>query len=90
MEKESDNYTKLEFKIPSRALIGYPSEFITDTKGNGILAHALEDYEEYQGEIKTRTRGSIIAFEPGKSVTYGLYNAQDKGDLFIGPRCRSL
>lgn len=85
MENESDTYTKIEFKIPSRSLIGYPSEFMTDTKGNGIMSHVLEGYEEYKGDIKTRTRGSIVAFERGKSVTYGLYNAQDKGELFIGP-----
>ncbi len=78
-------YTRLEFKIPARGLIGYRSEFMTDTKGNGTMSHMFDGYEPFKGEVLSRTRGTIIAFEPGKSITYGLYNAQDKGELFIGP-----
>ena len=78
-------YTRLEFKIPSRGLIGYRNEFMTDTKGNGIMNHVFDGYEPYKGEISARTKGSLIAFETGKSVTYGLFNAQERGTLFIGP-----
>ena len=78
-------YTRLEFKIPSRGLIGYRSAFITDTKGHGIMNHVFDGYEPYKGEISARTKGSLIAFETGKSVTYGLFNAQERGTLFIGP-----
>ncbi len=77
-------YTRLEFKIPSRGLIGYRNEFMTDTKGNGIMNHVFDGYEPYKGEISARTKGSLIAFETGKSVTYGLFNAQERGTLFIG------
>lgn len=77
-------YTRIEFKIPSRGLIGYRSEFMTDTKGNGIMNHVFAGYEPYKGEISARSKGSLIAFETGKSVTYGLYNAQERGVLFIG------
>ena len=85
MEPAETGHTKIEFKIPSRGLIGYRTEFLTDTKGNGVMSHMFEGYEPYKGEVLARTRGTIVAFEPGKSITYGLYNAQDKGDLFIGP-----
>lgn len=85
MEPAESGHTKLEFKIPARGLIGYRTEFLTDTKGNGIMSHMFEGYEPFKGEVMARTRGTIVAFEPGKSITYGLYNAQDKGDLFIGP-----
>ena len=85
MEPAETGHTKIEFKIPARGLIGYRTEFLTDTKGNGIMSHMFEGYEPYKGEVLARTRGTIVAFEPGKSITYGLYNAQDKGDLFIGP-----
>ena len=85
MEPAETGHTKLEFKIPARGLIGYRTEFLTDTKGNGIMSHMFEGYEPFKGEVMARTRGTIVAFEPGKSITYGLYNAQDKGDLFIGP-----
>ena len=78
-------YTRLEFKIPSRGLIGYRNEFMTDTKGNGIMNHVFDGYEPYKGAISARTKGSLIAFETGKSVTYGLFNAQERGTLFIGP-----
>ena len=77
-------YTRLEFKIPARGLIGYRSEFMTDTKGNGIMNHVFMGYEPYKGEISARNKGSLIAFETGKSVTYGLFNAQERGTLFIG------
>ena len=85
MEPAEAGHTKVEFKIPARGLIGYRTEFMTDTKGNGVMNHVFEDYEPYKGTVVARTRGTIVAFEPGVSVTYGLYNAQDKGDLFIGP-----
>lgn len=78
-------YVKMEFKIPSRGLIGYRTEFLTDTKGNGIINNIFAGYEEYKGEFNSRTRGSIVAWETGDSVTYGLYNAQERGKLFIGP-----
>ena len=78
-------YTRLEFDIPSRGLIGYRSILLTDTRGNGIMNHIISGYEEYKGEILSRQRGSLIAFETGESVTYGLFNAQDRGTMFIGP-----
>ena len=78
-------YTRLEFSIPSRGLIGYRGEFMTDTKGNGILNTIFDDYGPYKGDIQYRKQGSLIAFEAGEAVTYGLYNAQDRGTLFIGP-----
>ena len=85
MEPAEDGHTKIEFKIPARGIIGYRTEFLTDTKGEGTMNHTFECYEEYKGDVQARTRGTIVAFENGKSITYGLYNAQDKGDLFIGP-----
>ena len=85
MGVSNGGYTRLEFSIPSRGLIGYRGEFMTDTKGNGVMNHVFEDYEPYKGTVVARTRGTIVAFEAGTSITYGLYNAQDKGDLFIGP-----
>ena len=84
MTSAVNGYTRLEFRIPARGLIGFRNEFMTDTKGNGIMNHVFEGYEKYKGEIPTRNRGSIVAFESGDSITYGLYNAQDKGQLFIG------
>ena len=78
-------YTRLEFNIPSRGLIGYRSEFMTDTKGNGIINTIFNGYEPYKGEIAYRKTGSLIAFETGESVTYGLFSAQERGTLFIGP-----
>ena len=77
-------YTRLEFKIPARGLIGYRSEFLTDTKGNGIMNHVFSGYEPFKGEMSTRGKGVLIAFETGKTLTYGLYNAQERGTLFIG------
>jgi len=84
MEPAEEGHTKIEFKIPARGLIGYRTEFMTDTKGEGIMNHVFDSYEPYKGDVLSRVRGTIVAFENGKSVTYGLYNAQDKGDLFIG------
>ena len=85
MEPAEDGHTKIEFKIPARGLIGYRTEFLTDTKGSGTMNHIFDSYQPYKGDIQARVRGTIVAFEKGKSVTYGLFNAQDKGDLFIGP-----
>ncbi len=77
--------THLEFKIPARGLIGYRSEFMTDTNGNGIMNNLFAGYEPFKGEIETRERGSIVAHETGESTAYGLFNTQDRGRLFIGP-----
>lgn len=85
MTSAVNGYVRLEFKIPARGLIGFRNEFMTDTKGNGIMNHLLDDYEEYKGDIPERTRGSLVVFETGTSITYGLYNAQERGTLFIGP-----
>ncbi len=78
-------YTRLEFSIPSRGLIGYRGEFMTDTKGNGILNTVFEEYGPYKGDIAYRKQGSLIAFETGETVAYGLFSAQDRGTLFVGP-----
>ena len=80
----SKGYTRLEFRIPSRGLLGYRTEFLTDTKGNGIMNSVINGYEPFAGEIETRGQGVLVAFETGTAVTYGLYNAQDRGPLFIG------
>ena len=85
MEPAEDGHTKIEFDIPARGLIGYRTEFLTDTKGEGTMASIFKCYEPFKGEVVARVRGTIVAFEAGKSITYGLYNAQEKGDLFIGP-----
>lgn len=85
MHNPSQGYVRLEYKIPARSLIGYRSEFLTDTRGNGIMNHVFYGYEPYKGEIKGRLRGALVAWEAGESVTYGLYNAQERGSLFIGP-----
>ena len=79
------NYTRMEFSIPSRGLIGYRGDFLTDTKGNGIMNTAFDGYAPYKGDIQYRKQGSLIAYETGESVTYGLYSAQERGTLFIGP-----
>ncbi|MCD7833181.1 MAG: translational GTPase TypA [Lachnospiraceae bacterium] len=78
-------YSRLEFSIPSRGLIGYRGEFLTDTKGNGIMNTIFDGYGPYKGDLTYRNLGSLIAFESGESVAYGLFNAQDRGTLFIGP-----
>ena len=85
MKPITGGYTRLEFNIPSRGLIGYRGEFMTDTKGNGIINTIFNGYAPYKGEIAYRKLGSLIAFETGESVTYGLFSAQDRGTLFIGP-----
>ena len=85
MSVASSGYTRLEFSIPSRGLIGYRGEFITDTKGNGIMNTIFDGYAPYKGDIQYRKQGSLIAFEDGESVTYGLFSAQERGTLFIGP-----
>ncbi|MCI8341745.1 MAG: translational GTPase TypA [Firmicutes bacterium] len=84
MHPSQGGYTRLVFSIPARGLIGYRNEFLTDTKGNGIMNSIFDGYEPYRGEIPVRSQGSLIAFESGESVAYGLYNAQERGDLFIG------
>lgn len=81
----SGGYTRLEFSIPSRGLIGYRGEFMTDTKGNGILNTIFDGYGPYKGDLNYRANGSLIAFEAGEAITYGLFNAQERGTLFIGP-----
>lgn len=85
MTPTSQNYVRLEFLIPSRGLIGFRSEILTATKGTAIVNSILETYEPYKGEFVTRNRGAIIAWEDGETITYGLYNAQDRGTLFVGP-----
>ena len=85
MEPLNNGHTKIEFDIPARGLIGYRTEFLTDTKGEGTMASMFKGYEPFKGDVVARVRGTIVAFENGKSITYGLYNAQEKGDLFIGP-----
>ena len=85
MSVSNGSSTRLVFSIPARGLIGYRGEFLTDTKGNGILNTAFEGYAPYKGDIQYRKQGSLIAFETGESVTYGLYSAQERGTLFIGP-----
>lgn len=84
MTSAVNGYTRLEFKIPSRGLIGFRNEFMTDTKGNGIMNSTLIDYEPFRGDIPERSRGSIVVFETGVSVVYGLYSAQERGRLFVG------
>ena len=84
MSTASGGYTRLEFSIPSRGLIGYRGEFMTDTKGNGILNTLFDGYAPYKGDIQYRKQGSLIAFETGEAITYGLYNAQERGTLFLG------
>ena len=85
MSAVSGGYQRLEFSIPSRGLIGYRGEFMTDTKGNGILNTTFDGYDDYRGDMMYRKQGSLIAFENGESITYGLFNAQERGTLFIGP-----
>lgn len=84
MQPSQTGYTRLEFNIPARGLIGYRNEFMTDTRGNGILNTIFNGYEPYKGDIQSRQSGSLVAFETGEAVTYGLFNAQERGELFIG------
>ena len=88
MTPTQGGYSRLEFLIPSRGLIGYRSQLMTETKGTAIINHIFNSYRPYKGELQTRTRGSLIAHETGEAVTYGLYNAQDRGTLFVGPGTR--
>ena len=85
MSRASDGSTRLEFSIPSRGLIGFRNEFLTDTRGAGVINTEFEGYGPYKGDLTYRTQGSLIAFESGEAVAYGLFNAQDRGTLFIGP-----
>ena len=85
MSQAAGGYSRLEFSIPSRGLIGYRGEFLTDTKGNGILNTIFDGYSEYKGDLSYRQTGSLIAYEAGEAITYGLFNAQERGALFIGP-----
>ncbi|MBE6827417.1 MAG: translational GTPase TypA [Ruminococcaceae bacterium] len=85
MSPRDGGSTHLEFKIPARGLIGYRSEFLTDTNGNGIMNNVFSGYEEYKGDIQTRERGSIVVHETGETSAYGLFNTQDRGRLFVGP-----
>lgn len=85
MGMSNGGYTRMEFSIPARGLIGYRGDFLTDTKGNGIINTAFDGYAPYKGDIQYRNQGSLIAFETGEAVAYGLFNAQDRGTLFIGP-----
>lgn len=84
MHSIAGGYTRIEFRIPSRGLIGYRGDFLTDTKGNGIINTIFDGYDEYRGDIQYRKQGSLIAFESGVSVAYGLFSAQERGQLFIG------
>lgn len=85
MTQNNAGYSRIEFLIPTRGLIGYRAEFLTDTKGNGILNTLFDGYQKYKGDINTRNLGSLVAWETGTAVTYGLYNAQERGILFISP-----
>ncbi len=88
MQPPQRGYTRMVFSIPSRGLIGYRSEFLTDTKGNGIMNSVIKDFEPWKGEIETRNSGVLVATEAGEAVTYGLHSAQERGELFIGPGTR--
>lgn len=85
MSPANGGYTRLEFSIPARGLIGYRGEFMTDTKGNGIMNTVFDEYAPFKGELSYRKSGSLIAYESGESITYGLFGAQERGILFIGP-----
>ena len=82
---EMAGYLRMEFKIPARGLIGFRNQFLTDTKGNGIMNHVFAGFEEYKGEIPGRTRGSLVAFETGETTSYGIGNAQERGTMFVVP-----
>lgn len=85
MTSALNGYSRLEFRIPARGLIGFRSEFMTDTRGNGIMNHIFDGYEPFKGEMPSKPRGSLVVFETGTAITYGLYNAQERGILFIEP-----
>lgn len=76
---------RLEYLVPSRGLFGYKNEFLTDTRGEGVMSTVFDSYAPYKGDITGRSTGSLVAFETGEAVTYGLYNAQDRGVMFITP-----
>jgi GTP-binding protein len=78
-------YLRMEFKIPARGLIGFRNQFLTNTKGNGVMNHVFAGYDKYKGDIPGRTRGSLVAFEPGDTTAYGLANCQERGTMFVGP-----
>lgn len=88
MTPTSQNYTRIEFLIPSRGLIGFRNELLTATKGTGVVNSILEKYEPFKGEISHRSRGTLVAWENGETITYGLYNAQERGTLFVGPNVK--
>ena len=79
------NRVKLTYLVPSRGLFGYRNEFLTDTKGEGIMASVFEKYEPYKGDVSRRSTGSLVAFETGEAVAYGIWNAQERGSMFISP-----
>ena len=85
MSTKGNGTTHLEFKIPARCLMGYRSEFLTDTNGNGIMNHIFNGYEQYKGDVQQKNQGSLVAYEAGETTTYGLFAAQERGRLFIGP-----
>ncbi len=85
MTPSNGGYVRLEFHIPSRGLIGFRGDFLTDTKGNGIMNTAFDGYAPYKGDFQYSKQGSLIAYEAGEAVTYGLFAAQERGTLFIGP-----
>ena len=85
MINENEGSVRLVFDIPARGLMGYRSELLTDTRGNGVMSHVFKDYEPYAGEIEERTRGSLIASESGEANSYGLFNTQERGRLFVSP-----
>ena len=85
MTSSVNGYTRLEFEVPARGLIGFRTELMTDTRGNGIMNHVFKGYGPYKGEILERSRGSLVVFETGEAITYGLFNAQERGTLFINP-----
>lgn len=85
MAPGAQGYSRLEFRIPARGLLGYRSQLLTETRGTCVMNHVFDSFEPYKGELPTRTRGSLVAFEDGEAVSYGLFNAQDRGVMFIGP-----
>ncbi|MBQ7036794.1 MAG: translational GTPase TypA [Clostridia bacterium] len=85
MAPGAGGYTRIEFRIPARGLLGYRSQLLTETRGTCVMNHVFDSFEPYKGDLPTRTRGSLVAFEDGEAVSYGLFNAQDRGTMFIGP-----
>ncbi|MCL2398061.1 MAG: translational GTPase TypA, partial [Defluviitaleaceae bacterium] len=85
MSTSKGGYTRLDFSIPARGLIGYRTEFLTDTKGNGIMNTLFDGFAPYKGDIPERPQGSLISFETGEAIPYGMYNAQERGSLFVTP-----